>query len=159
MTAAGSRAGGAAVAHSVAQGSRRSLFGAGAGLKIRATSLMLLALTLAAVGVVGCSAKAEEPILKQFFAASRLRDKTALQEFSTVTFEPLESGIITTFEITGVTVEQSEAGNVTKNVTITAPVIQPDGQTVQKTLVVILELKLGRWLITGVAASRPPQRS
>ena len=39
----------------------------------------------------------------QFFAASRLRDLTALQKIATVVFEPTRDGIVTSFEITGVT--------------------------------------------------------
>ena len=38
----------------------------------------------------------------QFFAASRLRDLTALRNVSTVVFEPASDGIVTSFEITGI---------------------------------------------------------
>ena len=66
-------------------------------------SVWLTALTLAA-----CLAPAEHPILTQFFAASRLRDRTALATFATVAFEPNSDGIVNTFSITSVTVEQRE---------------------------------------------------
>ena len=117
---------------------------------------MASALTLAA-----CAAP-EQSLLEQFFGASRLRDTTALQGVSTVTFEPLQQGIVRTFQITGVTPERVDGHMVTKDVTIDAPVIVPDGQTVQKTLVVTLQRASGgdsrRWIVTGVrdaAASRP----
>ena len=59
--------------------------------------LLLLPTTL---GVIGCSTAAEQSILSQFFAASRLRDITALKNIATVVFEPATQGIVTSFEIT-----------------------------------------------------------
>lgn len=119
----------------------------------------------AVVALVACAAP-EQALLEQFFGASRLRDTTALQGVSTVTFEPLQQGIVRTFQITGVTPERVDGHMVTKDVTIDAPVIVPDGQTVQKTLVVTLQRASGgdsrRWIVTGVrdaAASRPPPPS
>jgi hypothetical protein len=55
---------------------------------------------------VGCSATAEQVVIGQFFAASRLLDRTSLQNFATVTFAPNEQGTISTFDIIGVTPEQ-----------------------------------------------------
>jgi len=113
--------------------------------------------------LVAC-ARPEQPLLQQFFGASRLRDTTALQAVSTVTFEPLQQGIVRTFHITGVTPEQVSGQTVTKDVTIEAPVILPDGQTVQKTLVVTLQQARGdtRWMVTGfrdAAVARQVPRS
>ena len=88
-------------------------------------------------------ASAERPLLEQFFGASRLRDTTALQTVSTITFEPREQGIVRTFEITGVTPERLEGQTFVKDVTVEAPVILPDGQTVRKTLVVTLQRATG----------------
>ena len=42
-----------------------------------------------ALTAITCSAASERALLDQFFAASRLRDRTALARFSTVVFEPL----------------------------------------------------------------------
>ena len=83
---------------------------------------------------------------------------------STVTFEPLQQGIVRAFHITGVTPERVEGQTVKKDVTIDAPVILPDGQTVQKTLVVTLQHARGdnAWMVTGfrdAAASRQVPRS
>ena len=114
---------------------------------------MLLA---AALVLCGCAAP-EQRLLEQFFGASRLRDRTALQTVSTITFEPREQGIVRTFEITGVTPERLEGQTRTKEVTVEAPVIQPDGRTVRKTLVVTLQGAMGGsgsgypWIITGIA--------
>jgi hypothetical protein len=69
----------------------------------------VLAVSLAAPVLVGCSAAAEQPILNQFFTASRLRDNTTLAGFSTVAFEPGSAGIINSFTITNVSPEQRKA--------------------------------------------------
>ena len=119
----------------------------------------------AALALVGCAAP-EQSLLDQFFGASRLRDTTALQAVSTVIFEPLQQGIVRTFRITGVTADQAYGQTVTKDVTVDAPVILPDGRTLQKTLVVTLQHakgdESGRWMVTGVrdaGSSRSAPRS
>ena len=106
-----------------------------------------------AVTVGGCAAH-EQSLLEQFFGASRLRDTTALQGVSTITFEPLQQGIVRTFEITAVTPERLDGQMTAKDITVVAPVTLPDGQTVRKTLVVTMERDNGgdsrRWIVTGV---------
>jgi hypothetical protein len=116
------------------------------------SGISLIGLLLAA-----CSVYPERPFLEQFFAASRLRDRTALQNFSTVTFEPRDQGIITRFTITGVSTERA-GKRLSKNVSLTAPVKLPDGQVVEKSLVVTMEYAAGRWTITGVAVFPSPSR-
>jgi len=64
-----------------------------------------LVVSLAAVTLAACSTP-EQPILNQFFTASRLRDTTSLANFTTVAFEPNVQGIIISFDITNVTAEQ-----------------------------------------------------
>ena len=61
---------------------------------------------LAAATLIGCSSAPEQPILNQFFTASRLRDNTSLANFSMVAFDPSVQGIIISYSITGVTPEQ-----------------------------------------------------
>jgi hypothetical protein len=61
---------------------------------------------LAAATLIGCSSTPEQPILNQFFTASRLRDNTTLAGFAAVAFEPNAQGIVTSFDITSVTPEQ-----------------------------------------------------
>jgi hypothetical protein len=114
-------------------------------------------LALALVLAAACQGRAERALLDRFFEASRLRDKTALSAFSSVIFEPHVDGIVTTFEIDRIsTDEPSGAGDaslVTRHVTVSAPVRQPDGKTVEKRLVFTLEqtASAGPWKITGLA--------
>jgi hypothetical protein len=111
-------------------------------------------LAAAVLTLAGCG-RAEQPILDQFFGASRLRDTTALQQIATVIFEPLQQGIVRTFEITGVTSERTEGGRIAKDVSVDALVVLPDGRTVRKGLVVTLQRMKGddgrgRWIVSGV---------
>lgn len=113
------------------------------------------------------SAPAEQPLLTRFFAASRLRDLTALQHVATVVFEPGVDGVVTSFDVTRVTATQGSDGHVvskdvskavSKDVSISAPVRLPDGQTVLKSLVITLRRGLpgsdqnrwGGWMITAI---------
>jgi hypothetical protein len=114
-------------------------------------------LVLAAAILASACAGPERPLLDEFFSASRLRDRTALQKISTTIFEPRERGIVRRFEILKVEASPG-SGRERKTVTISAPVATPDGKTVQKTLDVALERDgSGRWLVTAVteAGSRP----
>ena len=79
--------------------------------------------------------------MDEFFAQSRLRDKTALQKIATVTFEPRVQGIVEQFEITNVTPEE----NQTKTVTVSAQVKLPDGAVTREVIV----LTMSHGLITG----------
>jgi len=90
------------------------------------------------LSLASCGAP-EQPLLERFFAASRLRDKVALQAFSTVIFEPREQGIVRSFTITRVTPERASGGTITKEVTVTAPVVGADGRTAEHILVVTLQ--------------------
>ena len=76
-----------------------------------------------------CSVPQERSVLERFFSASRLRDRTALSKFATVVFDPLEQGIITSFEIARCVCRATTR----KAVTISAPVKLPDGAVVAKT--------------------------
>ena len=132
--------------------------------RVSAADLALTAFILA-----GCSAGAEESTLNQFFAASRLHDKTTLGELSTVAFEPTTQGIVTTFTITNVSPEKHDGELVSKDVTIDAPVRVPSGATVRKKLIVTIQRAqserekaiTGGWIVTGIkdasaaAATRP----
>ena|SRR5207253_10086122 len=128
-----------------------------------------LVVSLTALTLAGCSAGAEESTLDQFFAASRLHDKTMLDELSTVAFEPTTHGIVTTFTITNVSPPKCDGEVISKEVTIDAPVKLPSGEMMQKKLVVTIqraapkgdEALAGRWIVTGIkdasgaAATRP----
>lgn len=91
---------------------------------------------------------AERLLLEQFFNASRLRDLTALQKIATVVFEPLEQGTITDFTIANVVDEEAS-----KQVTVTASVRLPSGQTAARTVSLVLQrgdrVTTAQWIVTG----------
>ncbi|MCU1383380.1 MAG: hypothetical protein JWL71_2077 [Acidobacteria bacterium] len=93
-----------------------------------------LAVSLLTLGTLACGHDADRVLLDQFFAASRLRDLTALRKISTVVFEPASDGIVTSYEITAVVVR----GPV-KEISISAPVKMFDGHTVTKNFAVAVE--------------------
>lgn len=72
----------------------------------RSKSLLLASVAVLLLAAAGCSGGPEEPILTQYFTASRLRDNTTLASFSTVAFEPREQGTISSFTIQSVAPEQ-----------------------------------------------------
>ena len=105
--------------------------------------------------MIGCARHgSEQVLLDQFFNASRLRDRTALQKISTVILEPLEQGAVTTFTITNVVDLEGPSGLIqSKQVNVSAPVMLPDGRTAQKTLSFVLQRGDRRttapWIVTG----------
>ena len=113
-------------------------------------AVVVLLMTLTAVA---CAPDAERTLLTQFFAASRLRDLTALSKFSTVVFEPATDGIITSFEI-----QMVRERDGSKEVWLTAPVRLPDGRTQVKDFTVTIQ----GGMVTAIserpaAASAPPR--
>ena len=116
-------------------------------------SLIRLAIVAGGLCTLVACGRPERAVVDQFFAASRLRDKTALQNIATVTFEPKVQGIVVKFEITRVSPEEDN----TKNVVVAADVELPDGNTVQKTILLTMTRgvvkddpdSVRRWLITG----------
>ncbi|HVC21401.1 MAG TPA: hypothetical protein VNE16_15110 [Vicinamibacterales bacterium] len=74
------------------------------------TVLALLAPAFMAIGllVTACSSHPEQPILQQFFTASRLRDSQTLANFATVTFDPKTQGSVNSFSITSVSPVQTK---------------------------------------------------
>ncbi len=105
----------------------------------------------------GCSAPAEQPLLAQFFAASRLRDLTALQTISTIVFEPRVQGVVVDFDVVDVaTGAPGAAGAEARDVTIAARVRRPDGRQEQARYVVTLTRApngpangWGGWMVTA----------
>jgi hypothetical protein len=119
----------------------------------------VLAAPLVTLILVGCSGSAERTLLAQFFAASRLRDLTAVRNFSTVVFEPASDGIITGFDVTGVTAVNGPDGRpMSKDVSMAAPVRLPSGEIVRKAFVVTMsrgipgsdQYRMGQWMIIGI---------
>jgi hypothetical protein len=103
---------------------------------------------LLSAALSGCSGARERALLDQFFAASRLRDLTALRTVSNVVFEPREQGTVLSFEIASV--EEVSAGS--EIVHVDAQVRRPDGHTVRE----ILLVTISRGLITGVVQGLTP---
>jgi hypothetical protein len=68
----------------------------------------------------------------------------------TVVFEPLQQGIVTDFDIVAIAPRPGASDSQLKDVTVTAPVKLPDGTIARKTLVITLERKQERWLVTSV---------
>src|SRR5438093_282684 len=75
-------------------------------LRPRVSVLLAASLTTLIPLFAGCSGAAEQPILNQFFTASRLRDNTTLDGFSMVALDPQKQGTVTSFSITNVSAEQ-----------------------------------------------------
>jgi hypothetical protein len=98
------------------------------------------------VAASACATPKEQLLVRQFFEASRLRDRTALQDISDVVFEPTTQGIVTKFDITAVSDEQSGS----KTVTVSAPVKLPDGHVRQETLAIKVQRRADRWVITSI---------
>jgi hypothetical protein len=88
--------------------------------------------------LAACSVPPEHPIISDFFAASRLRDFTVLSRFSTTILEPRERGTVSRFEVERVGPEQADGDSIVKEVSVVAVLRQPDGQTVEKPMVVTL---------------------
>lgn len=126
-----------------------------------------LAVSGIVVTLASCSSAAEWVLVSRFFAASRLRDHTSLQAFATVSFEPNVQGIITDFEITNVSPERQSGVMVSKEVSISAPVQLPSGQTAQKNFVITMQRpRPGRdpnltpaWTITAITETQAPASS
>jgi hypothetical protein len=101
-----------------------------------------LTVLLTTLTVLSCGTDAERTLLTQFFAASRLRDLTALGKIATVVFEPASDGIVTSFDITSVTGRGSS-----EEVLISAPVKMFDRRMVTKNFAVTIE----RGLVTAIS--------
>ena len=122
------------------------------GLRAKLT----VALVLCAGCLMAACAKygAEQLLLERFFAASRLRDRTALQQVSTVILEPLEQGTVASFTILDA-VDLESAGPVRiRQVTVLAPVRLPDGRTEDRKIILVLQ-RGDRWMVTGFTVARP----
>jgi hypothetical protein len=68
----------------------------------------IITLTISLTSLAACSSPPEEPILQQFFRASRLNDATSLAGFATTSFQPQTQGTISSFDIVSVSPEQRE---------------------------------------------------
>jgi len=110
------------------------------------------AIALCCVGglAAGCARYgAEQLLLEQFFSASRLRDRSALQQLSTVVFEPREQGTVTSFRIAEVVELETVDGRPrSKQITVHAPVRLPGGETAPRRIILVLQHD-DHWIVTG----------
>jgi hypothetical protein len=113
--------------------------------------------------LAACGHPAERALVDRFFAASRLRDRTAAQSIATVFLDPKDEGLVRQFTISSVTPEEESGGVVSKNVTIRASVETLEGVKAEKTIFVTMQRRAdAAWMITGVTVaaadpSRPPR--
>ena len=68
----------------------------------------ILTFAISVMSLAACSSPPEEPILQQFFRASRLNDNTSLAGFATTSFQPQTQGTIASFDIVSVSPERRE---------------------------------------------------
>lgn len=122
-----------------------------------AVSRALLLCALAMLTGACLTSGADHQLLDRFFAASRLRDRTALARLATVTFEPNIDGIVTGFSIESARDLDADHRELTVPVTVLV-----DGQIRHLTLRVLLSrrdatrLESSRtptWLVTSFARS------
>jgi hypothetical protein len=88
--------------------------------------------------LAACSVPPEQPIISDFFAASRLRDFTVLSRFSTTILEPRERGTVSRFDVERVGPQQADGDAIVKEVSVVAVLRRPDGRTVEQPMVVTL---------------------
>jgi hypothetical protein len=117
-------------------------------MRTRLRSPALLAV-LAGVWTTACGPSPERELLTRFFADSRLYDTAALSRTATVAFNPRVEGVVQEFEITNVGSERPIAGGAAKEVTIAAEVRSPGGQVAPRELLISMERRNGRWLVTA----------
>jgi hypothetical protein len=87
------------------------------------------------VAACGCAGGAERAVLDQFFAASRLRDLTALEKVSAVIFEPRQDGTVLAYDIEWI----RKTGDDSEEVLVNATVRMPSGRTERRPLLVTLK--------------------
>jgi hypothetical protein len=112
--------------------------------------------------LVACSVPPEQPIVSDFFAASRLRDKTALARFATAAFEPQEQGTVLSVHVVSVSAERLAGAVRVKAVTVSAEMRGEDGAIVPRTLTVMLQKPAAGappsalydgWIVTSVSGA------
>jgi len=111
---------------------------------------LTIAVIVCAAGLTAACAKfgAEQLLLERFFAASRLRDRTALQQISTVILEPLEQGTVASFAIVDAVDLETTGPMRIRQVTVLAPLRLPDGRTESRKILFVLQ-RGDRWMVTG----------
>jgi hypothetical protein len=81
-------------------------------IRLKSSAVALFTVLLAALAIAACSSGPEQPILYQFFTASRLSDSTSLHNFATVALDPHGDGTVRSFTITSVSPERTAPLNL-----------------------------------------------
>lgn len=76
--------------------------------RLTSVAVFAPALLTLAVLAVGCTSRPEDPMLRQFFRASQLRDNATLANFAAATFDPRTDGIVSSFDIVSVSEERQQ---------------------------------------------------
>ena len=76
--------------------------------RLTSVAMFAPALLMLAVFAAGCTSRPEDPMLKQFFRASQLRDNATLASFAAATFEPGKDGIVSSYDIVSVSEERQQ---------------------------------------------------
>jgi hypothetical protein len=121
---------------------------------VRARTLLVLTMIALALSAIACADRYERALLAEFFAASRLLDRTALQDVSTVIFDPRTDGTVLRFEVERISPEDHNE----KRATVSARVHLPGGEIAQRTLIVTMrradpavdKSTTSKWIITSV---------
>ena len=96
----------------------------------------------------------DHQLLDRFFAASRLRDRTALARLATVVFEPARDGIVTDFSVLRTTTINTDQRQLTVRVTVRPFRGSPAERTVLVTTTrraaAGLESATSPWVITAL---------
>ena len=102
----------------------------------------------------------DHQLLDRFFAASRLRDRTALARLATVVFEPARDGIVDDFSVVRTTAINADQRQLTVRVTV-----RPFGHsTTERTLLITttrreaagLKTATSPWVITELRQAPSP---
>ncbi len=75
---------------------------------LKSSAVAIFVVLLATLAIAACSSAPEQPILYQFFTASRLGDDTSLHDFAVVALDPQSVGAVNSFSITSVSPERTE---------------------------------------------------
>ncbi len=75
---------------------------------LKSSAVTIFVVLLATLAMAACSSAPEQPILYQFFTASRLGDDTSLHDFAVVALDPQSVGAVNSFSITSVSPERTE---------------------------------------------------
>jgi hypothetical protein len=96
----------------------------------------------------------ERQLLLDFFQACRVYDRTVLARLATIDCNPRTDGVVQAFDV--VNIDRTSDG---RRVTVRARVRAFEGGITESTLVVSIERRDGRWVVSGITPPRASQIS